>query len=143
MAEKTAPVFIVATANEIERLPPELLRKGRFDEIFFVGLPSQPERREIFQVHLKRLRPQQLRAYDLDRLAYETPDFSGAEIEQTLIEAMHSAFSEQRDFSTEDIIQAASEMIPLARTAQEQIERLQAWAQAGKARLASRQGLKF
>ncbi|WP_287128171.1 AAA family ATPase [Candidatus Cyanaurora vandensis] len=139
MAEKTAPVFIVATANEIDRLPPELLRKGRFDEIFFVGLPTQPERKEIFQVHLGKLRPHQLRNYDLDRLAYETPEFSGAEIEQSLIEAMHTAFSEQRDFTTEDVIEAVSQMIPLARTAQEQIQKLQDWAKAGKARLASRQ----
>jgi len=141
MAEKTAPVFIVATANDIDRLPPELLRKGRFDEIFFVGLPSQGERREIFQVHLNRLRPHQIRSYDLDRLAYETPEFSGAEIEQSLIEAMHSAFSEQRDFTTEDIIEAVSQMIPLARTAQEQIQKLQDWAKSGKARLASRQNV--
>ena len=89
MAEKTSPVFVVATANNIQSLPPELLRKGRFDEIFFVGLPSRDERRSIFSVHLTRLRPQALQRYDLDRLAYETPDFSGAEIEQTLIEAMH------------------------------------------------------
>lgn len=141
MAEKTAPVFIVATANDIDRLPPELLRKGRFDEIFFVGLPTQGERREIFLVHLNRLRPHQMRSYDLDRLAYETPEFSGAEIEQSLIEAMHSAFSEQRDFTTEDIIEAVSQMIPLARTAQEQIQKLQDWAKSGKARLASRQSI--
>jgi ATP-dependent 26S proteasome regulatory subunit len=141
MAEKTAPVFIVATANDIDRLPTELLRKGRFDEIFFVGLPNQQERREIFQVHLNRLRAQNIRTYDLERLAYETPDFSGAEIEQSLVEAMHAAFNEQRDFSTEDIIQAVSSMIPLARTAQEQIEKLQNWAKSGRARLASRQTL--
>ncbi|WP_218079649.1 AAA family ATPase [Anthocerotibacter panamensis] len=139
MGEKTAPVFMVATANDIDRLPPELLRKGRFDEVFFVGLPSQQERREIFQVHLNKLRPQQLRAFDLDRLAYETPDFSGAEIEQSLVDAMHTAFSEQRDFATQDIIEAVSQMIPLALTAQEQIQKLQEWAKSGKARLASRQ----
>ncbi len=139
MGEKTAPVFIVATANDIDRLPPELLRKGRFDEIFFVGLPSQSERREIFQVHLSKLRPQQLRQYDLERLAYETPDFSGAEIEQALIEAMHLAFNEQRDFIDDDIIEAISQMIPLALTAREQIQKLQDWAKSGKARLASRQ----
>ena len=138
LAEKTSPVFVVATANNIQSLPPEMLRKGRFDEIFFVGLPNQEERRAIFEVHLSRLRPQSLKNYDLERLAYETPDFSGAEIEQTLIEAMHIGFSQNRDFATDDVLEAASQMVPLARTAQEQIQFLQDWAAAGKARLASR-----
>ncbi|MEB3180595.1 MAG: AAA family ATPase [Nostocaceae cyanobacterium] len=138
MAEKTSPVFVVATANDIQALPPEMLRKGRFDEIFFVGLPTQEERKAIFQVHLSRLRPHNLKNYDIGRLAYETPDFSGAEIEQTLIEAMHIGFSQNRDFANDDILEAASQMIPLARTAQEQIQALQNWAAAGKARLASK-----
>ncbi len=138
LSEKTSPVFVVATANNIQALPPEMLRKGRFDEIFFVGLPSQIERHAIFKVHLSRLRPHNLQNYDLTRLAYETPDFSGAEIEQTLIEAMHIAFSQNRDFNTEDILEAASQVIPLARTAQEQIQLLQNWAAKGKARMASR-----
>ncbi|MFP4007215.1 MAG: AAA family ATPase [Spirulinaceae cyanobacterium] len=138
LAEKKSPVFVVATANNIQALPPEMLRKGRFDEIFFVGLPSQEERCAIFTVHLSRLRPHNVKNYDLDRLAYETPDFSGAEIEQTLIEAMHIGFSQNRDFTTDDILEAASQIIPLARAAQEQIQFLQDWAAAGKARLASR-----
>ncbi|MBD1825868.1 AAA family ATPase [Cyanobacteria bacterium FACHB-DQ100] len=138
MAEKKSPVFVVATANNIQALPPEMLRKGRFDEIFFVGLPTQEERRSIFSVHLSRLRPHNLKQYDLDRLAYETPDFSGAEIEQTLIEAMHIGFSQNRDFMTDDILEAASQIVPLARTAKEQIDFLQDWAAAGKARLASK-----
>jgi hypothetical protein len=139
LAEKTSPVFVVATANNIAALPPEMLRKGRFDEIFFVGLPTQEERMAIFSVHLSRLRPHNLKSYDIDRLAYETPDFSGAEIEQILVEAMHIGFSQNRDFTTDDIVEAASQVIPLARTAQEQIQALQHWAAAGKARLASRQ----
>lgn len=138
LAEKTSPVFVVATANNIQSLPPEMLRKGRFDEIFFVGLPAQEERQAIFEVHLSRLRPHNLKQYDLERLAYETPDFSGAEIEQTLTEAMHLGFSQNRDFTTDDILEAASQTIPLARTAKEQIELLQEWAAAGKARLASK-----
>ncbi len=137
LAEKQSPVFVVATANNIQSLPPEMLRKGRFDEIFFVGLPSQEEREAIFEVHLSRLRPHNLNNYDLKRLAYETPEFSGAEIEQTLIEAMHIGFSQNRDFSTDDILEAASQIVPLAKTAQEQIQFLQNWAAAGKARLAS------
>jgi ATPases of the AAA+ class len=139
LAEKTSPVFVVATANNIQSLPAEMLRKGRFDEIFFVGLPYQEERKEIFEVHLVKLRPQSIKNYDIERLAYETPDFSGAEIEQTLIEAMHIGFSQNRDFTTDDILEAASQIVPLARTAKEQIEFLQDWAAAGKARLASRQ----
>lgn len=138
LAEKTSPVFVVATANNIQALPPEMLRKGRFDEIFFVGLPTQEERQAIFEVHLARLRPHKLGSYELERLAYETPDFSGAEIEQVLVEAMHAGFSQNRDFTTDDILEAASQMVPLARTAQDQVQFLQQWAASGKARLASR-----
>ena len=138
LAEKTSPVFVVATANNIQSLPPELLRKGRFDEIFFVGLPTTEERKAIFEVHLSHLRPHNLSSYDLERLAYETPDFSGAEIEQSLIEAMHLGFSQSRDFTTDDILESASQIVPLARTAQDQVNFLQEWAASGKARLASR-----
>jgi len=138
LAEKTSPVFVVATANDMQALPPEMLRKGRFDEIFFVGLPTQEERKAIFNVHLSRLRPHNLKSYEIDRLAYETPDFSGAEIEQTLVEAMHIGFSQNRDFATDDILEAASQIIPLARTAVEQIQKLQEWAASGRARLASK-----
>ena len=143
LAEKKSPVFVVATANNIQALPPEMLRKGRFDEIFFVGLPNQEERQAIFSLHLQRLRPNNLKSYEIDRLAYETPDFSGAEIEQTIIEAMHLGFSQNRDFTTDDVLEAASQIIPLARTAQEQIQLLQNWAASGKARLASRQNPKW
>lgn len=138
LAEKSSPVFVVATANNIQALPPELLRKGRFDEIFFVGLPSTEERKAIFEVHLNRLRPHNIASYNLERLAYETPDFSGAEIEQSLIEAMHLGFSQNRDFTTDDILESASQIVPLARTAQDQVNFLQEWAASGKARLASR-----
>jgi len=138
LAEKTSPVFVVATANNIQTLPPEMLRKGRFDEIFFVGLPTQEERQAIFAVHLSRLRSYNLSSYDLDRLAYETPDFSGAEIEQTIVEAMHIGFSQNRDFTTDDILEAASQIVPLARTAHDQVQFLQDWAASGKARLASK-----
>jgi SpoVK/Ycf46/Vps4 family AAA+-type ATPase len=139
MAEKTSPVFVVATANNIRALPAELLRKGRFDEVFFVGLPNQEERSQIFEVHLSKYRPHNLRAYDVTRLAYETLDFSGAEIEQAIIEAMHIGFSQNRDFTTDDILEAASQIVPLAQTAQQEIQILQEWALSGKARLASRQ----
>lgn len=141
MAEKTSPVFVVATANHIQSLPPEMLRRGRFDEIFFVGLPNQEERRSIFAVHLSRLRPHNLQNYNLDRLAYETPEFSGAEIEQILIEAMHIGFSQNRDFTTDDVLEAASQLIPLARTAQEEIQLLQKLVEEGRVRPASRSRL--
>lgn len=141
LAEKTSPVFVVATANNIQSLPPEMLRRGRFDEIFFVGLPNREERRSIFAVHLSRLRLHNLQSYDLDRLAYETPEFSGAEIEQILVEAMHIGFSQNRDFTTDDILEAASQIIPLARSAQAEVQKLQQWADEGRARLASRSEL--
>ena len=137
MEEKTAPVFIAATANSIDTLPPEVMRKGRFDEIFFIDLPSDRERREIFQVHLGRMRPQTLRNYDLAALAYQSEGFSGAEIEQVIIEAMHMAFDERREFATDDIVRAMSEIVPLSRTAAEQIERIQSWAASGRVRPAS------
>ena len=92
-------------------------------------------------MHLNRLRPHNLNSYDLKRLAYETPEFSGAEIEQTIIEAMHLGFSQNRDFTTDDVLISASQIIPLARTAKEEIEYLQSWASSGKARLASKNQL--
>ena len=141
LSEKTSSVFVVATANNIGVLPPELLRRGRFDEIFFVSLPSRAERDAIFNVHLSRLRPHNVKSYDTSRLAYETPDFSGAEIEQAIIEAMHIGFSQNRDFTVDDILEAASQLVPLARTAKDQVDSLLAWAASGKARMASRQSM--
>ena len=137
MQEKTAPVFVTATANAIESLPPELLRKGRFDEIFFIGLPTESERREIFEVHLRKVRETHLRAFDLDRLARISEGYSGAEIEQSIIEAMHAAFVARREFTTDDVAAALESIVPLSRTMEEQIERLQQWAESGRARLAS------
>jgi len=140
LAEKESAVFVVATANNVRALPPEMLRKGRFDEVFFVDLPTESERQAIFNVHLSRLRPHKVKEFDLERLAHETPEFSGAEIEQAIIEAMHTGFSQERDFTTEDILEAASEIVPLARTAQDEIQFLQSWVASGKARPASREG---
>ncbi|HMK73460.1 MAG TPA: AAA family ATPase, partial [Myxococcaceae bacterium] len=93
LSEKTAPVFVAATANRIDQLPPELLRKGRFDEIFFVDLPAAPERRDIFRIHLQR-RHRKPEAFDLDRLAGMAEGFSGAEIEQAVVSALYDAFAE-------------------------------------------------
>ena len=135
MAEKTSAVFVVATANGIDKLPAELLRKGRFDEIFLLDLPSAEERRAILDLQLGRRRPSH--TIPLDVLVDRTGGFSGAELEQTVIEAMHLAFAEQREFGEADLIAAASQVVPLSRTAREQLEALQSWARGGRARLAS------
>jgi hypothetical protein len=135
MAEKTSAVFVVATANGVDKLPAELLRKGRFDEIFLLDLPSPAERRAILDLQLRRRRP--AHAIPLDVLVDRTVGFSGAELEQTVIEAMHLAFAEQREFGEADLIAAASQVVPLSRTAREQLEALQAWASSGRARPAS------
>lgn len=143
MQEKTAPVFIVATANNVKILPAELLRKGRFDEIFFLNLPTEIERKEIFKVHLQPLRPARLRDFNFNLLAKKTPNFSGAEIEQVIIDAMHLAFAtidqngNRRDFTTEDILRAIEETVPLAAIAKESIEELKYWAASAGARTAS------
>jgi SpoVK/Ycf46/Vps4 family AAA+-type ATPase len=137
MAEKTSPVFVVATANAVERLPAELLRKGRFDEIFLLELPDAQERRAILDLQLRRRRP--AHAIPLDVLVDRTAGFSGAELEQTVIEAMHLAFGENRDLQEPDLIAAASQVVPLSRTAREQLEALRQWASSGRARTASGQ----
>jgi len=142
MQEKTSPVFTVATANNVSILPAELLRKGRFDEIFFLNLPTEKERQEIFKVHLRRLRPSRLRSFDLALLSRQTRDFSGAEIEQAIVDAMHLAFAtttdgQRRDFTTRDILRAIEETVPLASIAREQIDNLKRWAAEVGARTAS------
>jgi SpoVK/Ycf46/Vps4 family AAA+-type ATPase len=142
MQEKTAPVFIVATANNVRILPAELLRKGRFDEIFFLNLPTEKERQEIFNVHLQRLRPSRLREFNRSLLAKQTKDFSGAEIEQVIFDAMHQAFAEgqdgqRRDFVDTDILRAVEDTVPLAAIARDQIEDLKRWSAEVGARTAS------
>lgn len=135
MAEKSSAVFVVATANAVERLPAELLRKGRFDEIFLLELPDRDERRAILDLQLRRRRP--AHAIPLDVLVDRTAGFSGAELEQTVIEAMHLAFGEARELAEADLVAAASQVVPLSRTAREQLEALRAWAASGRARPAS------
>ncbi len=135
LQEKTAPCFVIATANSIEQLPPELLRKGRLDEIFFVDLPSKRERMEIFAIHLRKRKRDPSR-FDLEALAEASQGFSGAEIEQAVISALYDAFSEGRDITTEDILKAIQETVPLSVTMKEQIDALREWA-SGRARRAS------
>jgi SpoVK/Ycf46/Vps4 family AAA+-type ATPase len=139
MQEKTKPVFVVATANEIMQLPPELLRKGRFDEIFFVDLPAESERREIFVIHLGR-RKRDPKEFDLDRLAAESDGFSGAEIEQAVISGLYAAFEEGREITTEDVLTALRQTVPLSVTMREEIGMVRRWAK-GRARPASRYAL--
>jgi SpoVK/Ycf46/Vps4 family AAA+-type ATPase len=127
MQEKTSPVFVMATANRVERLPGEFLRKGRFDEIFFVDLPTAEERKEIFKIHLLK-RKRDISRFDLDQLAKIADGFSGAEIEQGLIAAMYDAFAQDREFTQLDIIAAIKATLPLSRTMTEQVTALRDWA---------------
>ncbi|KGF73028.1 ATPase AAA [Neosynechococcus sphagnicola sy1] len=127
MQEKKSPVFVMATANRLERLPGEFLRKGRFDEIFFVDLPNSEERQAIFQIHLSKRR-QDISRFDLDQLANIADGFSGAEIEQGLVAAMYEAFAQDREFTQLDIIAAIKSTLPLSKTMNEQVTALRDWA---------------
>jgi SpoVK/Ycf46/Vps4 family AAA+-type ATPase len=127
MQEKTSPVFVMATANRVERLPGEFLRKGRFDEIFFVDLPNAEERKEIFRIHLAKRR-REIERFDLDQLASVCDGFSGAEIEQALVAAMYEAFAQDREFTQLDIIAASRATMPLSKTMTEQVTALRDWA---------------
>lgn len=128
MQEKRSPVFVMATANRVERLPGEFLRKGRFDEIFFVDLPNEEERKQIFGIHLGKRRKDFSR-FDADQLAKISDGYSGAEIEQAIIAAMYDAFAHNREFTQLDIIAAIRATFPLSRTMTEQVEALRKWAQ--------------
>ncbi|MBC6417920.1 MAG: AAA family ATPase [Prochloron sp. SP5CPC1] len=127
MQEKTSPVFVMATANRVERLPGEFLRKGRFDEIFFVDLPNLQERQDIFSIHLNKRRSD-ISRFDVEQLAKVADGFSGAEIEQAIIAAMYEAFAQDREFTQLDIIAAVKSTLPLSRTMTEQVTALRDWA---------------
>ncbi|MBS2030686.1 MAG: AAA family ATPase [Deltaproteobacteria bacterium] len=127
LQEKSAPVFLVATANRIDVLPPELLRKGRFDEIFFVDLPSQKERAEIFAIHLRR-RGRDPAKYECGQLGAFADGFSGAEIEQVVVSALHLAFSAGVEVAQEHLVAALRETYPLSKTLREEIQALRVWA---------------
>jgi AAA+ superfamily predicted ATPase len=136
MQEKTAPCFVVATANDIASLPPELLRKGRFDEIFFLDLPTHAERVEILSVHLRK-RNRLPQDYDLERLAQESQGYVGAEIEQAIIDGMYVGFNQDREFTSEDISKALSRQVPLSVSQRETISALRNWLHEGRAQSAS------
>jgi SpoVK/Ycf46/Vps4 family AAA+-type ATPase len=127
MQEKKSPVFVMATANRVERLPGEFLRKGRFDEIFFVDLPNAEERKAIFQIHLTKRRSD-ISRFDLDQLSNIADGFSGAEIEQAVVAAMYEAFAQDREFTQLDIIAAIKSTLPLSKTMNEQVTALRDWA---------------
>lgn len=127
LQEKKKPVFVIATANDVTKLPPELLRKGRLDEIFFIDLPSRKERREIFEIHL-RTRNRQPESFELDRLIEAAQGFSGSEIEQAIISALFDAFDQERDITTDDVKSAIEVTVPISRTMDHKIRELREWA---------------
>jgi ATP-dependent 26S proteasome regulatory subunit len=127
MQEKTAPVFVIATANDISILPPEALRKGRFDEIFFIDLPNLSERRDIFAIHIAKRGRDPLQ-FNLDELARVSNNFSGAEIEQVVISALYDAFEANHELTHIDIVKSIKATMPLAQTMETQINSLRVWA---------------
>ena len=141
MQEKTKPVFVVATANNIDALPPELLRKGRFDEIFFVDLPDDDERKHIFSIHLKK-KGKENAGLITDLLIKKTKGFNGAEIEECIQEAMFSAYVANQDaptLMTKHLIEAVEQTKPLSRTMEKQINRLKEFASSGRCKCASKE----
>jgi len=135
LQEKTSPVFVIATANDVTMMPPELLRKGRFDEIFFVDMPTEEERAEIFRIHLEK-KGRDAGNFDLSVLARETKGFSGAEIEQAVVGALYDAFFEDEDIDTARVRKTCTELIPLSTTMKERVDEMREWA-AVRARSAS------
>jgi SpoVK/Ycf46/Vps4 family AAA+-type ATPase len=127
MQEKTRGLFVAATANRIDLLPAEMIRKGRFDEVFFVDLPSDEERLEIFKIHLNR-RGEDASRFNLAQLDQFTKGWAGAEIEQCVISALTKAKLEGREICDEDLISVAVKIVPLSRTMKEQISHIRAWA---------------
>jgi len=127
MQDRKAPVFVAATCNNVTALPPELIRKGRFDELFFVDLPNQTERKQIVAIHLQR-RKRNPADFDLDRIAMAAKGFSGAEIEAALQTALYAAFSNKQPVNTQSLLDALKATVPLSVTRSEEIEQLRAWA---------------
>ncbi len=135
LSEKQAPVFVVATANDVSNLPPELLRRGRFDELFFVDLPTLPERIEILSIHLTK-RGRDPMQFNLEMLAHESERLSGAELEQVVAAGLYSAFADKREITDIDLQNAIGETVPLYDTYEDSIKELRDWARV-RARAAS------
>jgi SpoVK/Ycf46/Vps4 family AAA+-type ATPase len=127
MQERKPAVFVAATCNNVTVLPPELIRKGRFDELFFVDLPSAAERRQVFAIQLAK-RKRSPGDYDLDRVAEAAKGFSGAEIESAVQTALYAAFARKQELSNEDLLTALSSTVPLSVTRAEEIAELRGWA---------------
>jgi SpoVK/Ycf46/Vps4 family AAA+-type ATPase len=127
LSEKREPVFVVATANDVKQLPPELLRRGRFDELFFVDLPSANERAEILSIHLER-HGRDPKQFDLQELAEQAGRLSGAELEQVVVAALYTAFTAGRDLEWNDLANAINDTVPLYDTYEERIKELRDWA---------------
>lgn len=127
MQEKDKPIFVVATANDISGLPPEFLRKGRFDEIFFLDLPNEDERKEILKIHINKNK-RNVDNFNIDELVEVSKDFSGAEIEEAVKEALFMAYDKDEDINTEYVKQAIIRTYPLSRTMNEKIEAMRKWA---------------
>jgi SpoVK/Ycf46/Vps4 family AAA+-type ATPase len=136
LSEKKAQVFVVATANDVAHLPPELLRRGRFDDIFFVDLPNVHERLEILRIHLKKRDRQPERFPGLAQIAKAAEHFSGAELEQVVIAGLYLAFAEKRELTEADLKHAVDHTVPLYRTYEEKIKAQRDWAKK-RARAAS------
>ncbi len=127
MQDHRHPIFLIATANNLAQLPPELMRKGRFDEIFFVDLPQPAEREAIFSVHLKK-RGRDKSQFDMARLVAAAEGYTGAEIEQAVISGLYAAFAAQTECTTEHILAAIQATQPLSVVMREHVERLRSWA---------------
>ena len=127
LQEKKSPVFVVATCNNVKELPPELLRKGRFDEIFFVDLPAKEERKDIFRIHLEK-RHRAPNGFDLEKLAESTKEFAGSELEEIIVSALYDAFDEGCDLKQEHLEKTVAGMIPLSKTMGDQIKGIREWA---------------
>ena len=135
LQEKSSPVFVIATANNVHMLPPELLRKGRFDEIFFVDLPTPEERAKITNIHIKK-KKRDADSFELEKVVAATQGFSGSEIEQAIISALYDAYEDGQDIDTERVVNSCQEIIPLSYTMKEMIDSMREWSKS-RARAAS------
>jgi len=137
MQEKPPLVFVAATANRIQDLPAEIIRKGRFDQVFFVDLPNDEERQEILEINLRKAGAD-LRKFDTKLIALSTKGWNGAELEQAVIAARVEAYDEGRVFGPDDLSHSLASIVPLSRTMEEQMKRIRSWA-FGRATVASSQ----
>ena len=136
LSERKDQIFIIATANKINQIPIEMLRKGRFDEIFFIDLPTFKERINIFQIHLKKVRPLTWHKYNIYYLSKLSQGFSGAEIEYSIADAMYKSFYESREFTTLDLVDSIKNIIPLAESERDKLQKLRKWGHSGKIKIA-------